>query len=67
MKTILKDIDYVEIYAKAIKNNPKYFEQQKVLIESQLKSSKELFKKRFGAGKKFEFNARKYLKNIGKL
>ncbi len=62
-----ENIDYVEFYAKALKNNSKYFKQQKMLIESQLKSSKEIFKKRFGTGETFKLNAREYLKNTGRL
>ena len=45
---ILTDMDYVELYAKTLKNNPELFKQQKILIESQLKASRELFLKRFG-------------------
>jgi hypothetical protein len=62
-----QDSDYIEIYAKALKKNPKYFKQQKMLIESQLKISREIFRKRFKTGKKFEINARKYLKNTGRI
>lgn len=62
-----ESLDYIEIYAKALKENPKHFKEQKMLIESQLNSSKELFMKRFGKGKIFRFNARRYLENIGRL
>ena len=62
-----KNMDYVRIYAKALKENPRYFKQQRILINSQLKSSKALFRKIFGTGENFKFKARKYLKNIGKL
>ncbi len=64
MKMQLTDLDYVKIYAKALRGDSSLFAQHKMLIDSQIKSSRELFKKRF-AGKSFEEEARKYLKNIG--
>ncbi len=57
------DLDYVELFANKLKNDNSIFEQQKKLIESQMHSSFDLFKKKFGAD--FEKNARKYLKEIG--
>lgn len=63
-KVPITDMDYVELYAKKLKNNPELFQQQKMLIESQLKASRELFMKRFGE-KNFKENARKYLQGIG--
>ena len=56
------DKDYVEFYAKKLKEDNSIFKQQKVLIESQLKGSSSLFRKKFGTGEKFKTNARKYLK-----
>lgn len=56
------DLDYVVLYAEALKKNSSLFEQQKMLIESQMKGSRELFKNRFG--KNFKKEARKYLKQI---
>ena len=56
------NLDYVELYAE----NLKLFEQQKMLIESQLFSSNQLAKKRFGT-KNFKINAREHLKKIGLL
>ena len=58
------DLDYVELYATILKDDNRLFEQQKKLVESQLKSSKIIFLKRFG-DKNFIKNARKYLKEIG--
>lgn len=61
------DFDYIKIYAINLNKNPKLFAQQKMLIESQLKASRELFKKRFGTKEIFKINARRYLKSIGKI
>lgn len=57
------DLDYVELYAKELKNNPELFEQQRKFIEAQIKASKELFLNKFGNN--FNEEARKYLKEIG--
>jgi hypothetical protein len=62
-KVPITDMDYVELYAKSLKNNPDLFKQQKMLIESQLKASRELFMKRFGE-KDFKIKAREYLRAI---
>jgi len=59
-------MDYVEFYAEKLKENNSYFSQQKIIIESQIKASSELFKKKFGKGKDFKKNARKYLKDINR-
>jgi len=40
------------------------FEQQKILIESQINSSRQIFKEMFGTGEEFKVNARKYLRGI---
>ncbi len=61
------NLDYVKSYAKALKKNPQYFKQQKMLIEIQLRSSRQVFRNKFGEGEEFKTNARKYLKNTGKL
>ncbi len=60
------DLDYIELYAENLKTNPKLFEQQKILINSQIKSSKSFFKNRF-KGKDFKTEARKYLKERGMI
>ncbi len=55
------DKDYVEIYALELKKNPKLFKQQKILINSQIQSSRSFFKNLF-KGKDFKKEAREYLK-----
>ena len=59
------DSDYLKFYANKLKKDNSIFKQQKKLIESQLKSSSSLFRKRFGIGDKFKINARKYLRDKG--
>ena len=59
------DLDYVELYANKLKNDNSLFKQQKILIESQLHGSSELFRKMFGTQNNFKTNARKHLKGIG--
>jgi hypothetical protein len=63
MKTMC-DSDYIELYANKLKEDNRIFNQQKILIESQMHSSKAIFKNKFGT-KNFKENARKYLKEIG--
>jgi len=58
------DLDYVEFYAAKLREDSSLFKQQKMLIESQLRSSSDLFKKKFGLND-FEKQARIYLKKIG--
>jgi len=58
------DLDYVIFYAEELKENPKFFAQQKELIDSQLTASSELTKKRFSK-KDFKNNVRKHLREIG--
>ena len=41
----MNDIDYVIYYARKLKEDNSYFKQQKMLIDSQIDSSRELFKK----------------------
>ncbi|MEK6922778.1 MAG: hypothetical protein AABX08_03200 [Nanoarchaeota archaeon] len=65
MKKPITDLDYVEFYAKKMKEDDSLFKQQKILIESQLESSSSLFKNMFGKGDNFKSNAREYLKSIG--
>jgi len=59
------DLDYVEFYSNEIKENNILFEQQKKLINAQIKASKELFLRTFGKGKLFKKNARDYLRQRG--
>jgi|TARA_Y100000310_G_C20681459_1_gene816206 hypothetical protein len=58
------DLDYIELYANKLKKDNSLFKQQKMLIESQLHSSSDLFKNMFGTNN-FKINARKHLKSIG--
>ena len=60
----MKDIDYVELYAKNMKEDSKVFEQHQRLINSQIQSSILLFRESF-KDKNFKVEARRYLKNIG--
>lgn len=64
MMKFMTDTDYVKFYADKLKMNNKYFEQQKILIDSQINASRELFLNRFGK-KYFKKNAREYLKFVG--
>ena len=50
------------IYAKKLLEDNQLFEQHKVIIESQMKSSRELFGKMFQ--KEFKKNARTYLREL---
>jgi len=59
------DMDYVELYAKKLKEDKRHFEQQKVIIESQMESSISVFRNMFGEGEEFKANARDYLKKMG--
>ena len=63
MNLELTDLDYVSIYAKKLKEDNKYFKQQKMLIESQLKASQSLFKNTFKEN--FKKEAREYIKARG--
>ena len=60
------DLDYVEFYAEKLKNDNRFFSQQKMLIESQMRASSSLFRKMFGKNN-FESNARQYLRKVGLL
>lgn len=61
------DQDYIEHYSARLRENPSFFRQQKLIIESQLHSSTMLFRRMFGQGKNFKSNARKYLRSIGRI
>mgnify|MGYP001563339606 CR=1 FL=1 len=63
MKKIMEDLDYVVLYAEKLKKDKSLFEQQKRLIEDQIKASSSLFKNSFGND--FKKGARKYLKEVG--
>lgn len=58
------DLDYVEIYAEKLRENPNLFKQQKELIDSQLESSSALTKKRFSK-EDFKKQVRIHLRKIG--
>lgn len=58
------DLDYIEVYAEKLRENPEFFKQQKELIDSQLSSSSELAKKRFPK-ENFKFQVRAHLKEMG--
>ncbi len=60
----MNDLDYVKLYSEKMKLDNSLFNQQKRLIDDQLKSSSSLFKDMF-KGRDFKSNARKYLKSIG--
>ncbi len=68
-KTVVSkiDLDYVELYARKLKEDNTIFKLQKLLIESQMHASADIFKNWFGADQEFRLNARKYLKQIGIL
>lgn len=67
MKKIpIKDLDYIDLYAEKLRKDSSFFEQQKMLIESQMLASKSLFKNKF-KGENFKEKAREYLKEIGIL
>ena len=63
---LMTDVDYVEMYARRLKNDNSIFAQQKKLIESQLQGSSSLFSKAFSGGD-FRKAARKYLTGVGLL
>lgn len=60
-------MDYVKIYAEKLKDDNSLFRQQKVLIESQMRSSSQIFRSMFGDGKDFEKKAREYLRKVGMI
>ncbi len=58
-------LDYVEFYANMLKADCTHFEQQKMLIDSQLQASSSLFKRMFAGD--FKAKARNYLRGVGML
>ena len=60
------NLDYIEIYTENLKENSEFFKQQKMIIDSQIKSSRSFFNNLF-KGKDFKTEARKYLKERGLL
>jgi len=52
-KELLTEFDYVEFYAKKLREDNSFFVQQKSLIDSQLKSSISVFRNAFGTGEEF--------------
>ena len=56
------DLDFVELYANKLKKDNSLFSQQKMLIESQIKSSRSFFN---NFGKEFKKKAREYLRKRG--
>ncbi len=63
MKKPISNLDYVEFYAKMLREDNRLFAQQKILIDSQIKASQSFFRNAF-SGKDFKKEARKYLKGI---
>jgi len=61
----VNDLDYVEMYAEALKNDNRLFAQQKELIDSQMQASSSLFRNMFGED--FATEARMYLRKRGVL
>lgn len=60
-------MDYVKIYGQKMRKDSSLFRQQKMLIESQLQSSSQIFRSMFGDGKDFEKKARVYLRKVGMI
>ena len=61
----MKEIDYVELFAGKIREDNSLFQQQKALIEAQIKGSSSLFRNMFN--KNFKAQAREYLKKVDLL
>lgn len=61
----MNDLDYVELYARKIRDDNSLFKQQRKLIESQFKGSSSLFRNMFSED--FKSGARRYLKERGLL
>lgn len=67
-KTNEKDrMNFVRYWAEYVRthDDEDWSKQQKVLIDSQLENSKNVFRNMFGTGKGFKINARKYLEQMG--
>ena len=62
----ITDLDYVKLFAQKLKENPSLFQDHKNFINSQIRTSQEIFLSHFGK-KHFKENARKYLRKIGLL
>lgn len=60
----ITNYDYVELYARKLKEDNSLFKQQKKFLEAQFKSSASLFSNWF-VGKDFKTEARKYLRGRG--
>ncbi len=67
IKKPINDSDYVEFYANSLKENNKFFRQHKMLIDSQIIASRQIFRKKFGDGGDFNEKARDYLRKLGLL
>ncbi len=57
------DMDFVTLYAEAYKRDRRLFKNQKMLIESQMRSSRSFFLNLFGTTH-FKENARKFLNDV---
>ena len=64
---MVKEIDYVKLYAEKLKRDKNLFAQQRMLINSQIIASRELFRNAFGKGEEFKKNARRFLKSTGRI
>ncbi len=62
---MIKEIYYVEMYARKLIEDPSLFSQQKMLIDSQLQGSRSLFRNMFSGN--YKENARRYLRGRGIL
>lgn len=60
-------MDYIELYAKSLREDNSLFRQHKKLIDSQIHGSVILFRRKFGVGESFKENARNYLRELGIL
>jgi len=60
-------MNFVRYWAEYVRthDDEDWSKQQKVLIDSQLENSKNVFKSMFGTGEDFKVNARKYLGQMG--
>lgn len=67
IKRPVEDSDYVELYANSLKENNEFFKQHKMLINSQILASRQIFKKKLGESEDFKKNARDYLRKLGIL
>jgi hypothetical protein len=60
----VEDIDYVVLFSNKLKEDSRFFKDHTKFINSQIRLSRELFKRRFGEGDEFKRNARDYLGKI---